>query len=29
MGLGVKPPPQYGQTLPNTCSTHAAQNGHS
>lgn len=29
IGLGTKPPPQFGQTLPNTVSTHAAQNVHS
>jgi hypothetical protein len=29
MGLGTKPPPQLGQTLPRTLSTHVAQNVHS
>jgi hypothetical protein len=29
IGRGTKPPPQFGQTLPNTASTHAAQNVHS
>jgi hypothetical protein len=29
MGLGAKPPPQLGQTLPKTCSTHEAQKVHS
>jgi hypothetical protein len=29
IGLGAKPPPQLGQTLPNTPSTQAAQNVHS
>ena len=29
IGLGTNPPPQFGQTLPNTASTHAAQNVHS
>ena len=28
-GLGTKLPPQFGQTLPNTCSTQVAQNVHS
>ena len=29
MGLGRNPPPQFGQTLPRTLSTHVAQNVHS
>jgi hypothetical protein len=29
IGLGTKPPPQFGQTLPKTLSTHSAQNVHS
>jgi len=29
IGLGTKPPPQFGQTFPRTSSTHAAQNVHS
>jgi len=29
MGLGTNPPPQFGQTLPRTRSTHVAQNVHS
>src|SRR5262249_22965871 len=29
IGLAAKPPPQLGQTLPSTLSTHAAQNVHS
>ena len=29
IGLGVKPPPQFGHTLPSTLSTHVAQNVHS
>jgi hypothetical protein len=29
IGLGTNPPPQFGQTLPKTLSTHAAQNVHS
>jgi hypothetical protein len=29
IGLGTKPPPQFGQTLPRILSTHAAQNVHS
>jgi hypothetical protein len=29
IGLGTKPPPQFGQTLPKTLATHAAQNVHS
>jgi hypothetical protein len=29
MGRGTNPPPQFGQTLPKTVSTHAAQNVHS
>jgi hypothetical protein len=29
MGLGTKPPPQFGQTFPNTLSTQVAQNVHS
>jgi len=29
MGIGTKPPPQLGQTLPKTISTHSAQNVHS
>jgi hypothetical protein len=29
IGRGMKPPPQFGQTLCSTLSTHAAQNVHS
>jgi hypothetical protein len=29
IGRAVKPPPQFGQTLPNTPSAHVAQNVHS
>jgi len=29
IGLGTKPPPQFGQTFPKTVSTHVAQNVHS
>jgi hypothetical protein len=29
IGRGAKPPPQFGQTLPNTVSTHEAQKVHS
>ena len=29
IGLGTKPPPQFGQTFPKTRSTHVAQNVHS
>jgi hypothetical protein len=29
MGRGVKPPPQFGQTLSSLCSTQSAQNVHS
>jgi hypothetical protein len=29
MGLGTKPPPQFGQTFPRTVSTHVTQKVHS
>jgi hypothetical protein len=29
IGLGTKPPPQFGQTFSKTISTHVAQNVHS
>jgi hypothetical protein len=29
IGLGTKPPPQFGQTFPKMLSTHVAQNVHS
>lgn len=29
IGLGTKPPPQFGQTFSKTLSTHVAQNVHS
>jgi hypothetical protein len=29
IGRGTKPPPQFGHTLPRTCSTQAAQKVHS